>query len=266
MEHLWEEIRRRLTNSVCELNKLVEEMKLLVDSQHFESVAHSLRSTGAELARLGELGSVYFLSTHPRPKEYKDPNYASLLDQGEFWTVIWDRQTVNIKASKGIRLLSVLVSDPGRQFHVLDLERYERKDNPDDNGYGALASDAGAILDEKAKKSYRARLEDLRDGLEEAQRFNDVFRASKIQEEMTLLTKELARAFGLHGKTRLAISDTERARVRVTLAVKGVIGKILRRNSPIGWHLASSVRTGSFCWYLPVPIVKGKDGFEGSEV
>ena len=117
-----------------------------------------------------------------------------------------------------------------------------------------------------AKNAYRARLVELRDELEEAQVFNDLFRTSKIREEMAILTNELARAFGLYGRSRLALSDAERARVRVKLAVKGAIDKISKYDSSVGWHLETSVKTGSFCLYRPAPIAKDNDGFRGTGI
>ena len=105
----------------------------------------------------------------------------------------------------------------------------------------------------------------LRDELNEAQGLNDIFRTSKIKEEMAILTKELARAFGFYGRNRLALSDAERARVRVTLAVKGAIERISKYEPSLGWHLAASVKTGAFCLYRPSPIDKSTNGFRETD-
>jgi hypothetical protein len=263
MEASWEDIRRCLIDALRELNRVIEQVQFLVENQRTESlevVSDSLQKTNAMLERLNEHNHASSLLTSAGVTGEKDTNHASVMDEGEFWTIGWNRKTVRVKNSKGVRLLSVLIDNPGRQFHVMDLERYERKDDPGGSVAAFVPSDAGPILDDSAKSSYRARLQDLRDELEEAQGFNDMFRASKIREEMAILTKELARAFGLYGDSRLAISEAERARVRVTLAVKGAIGKISKYNRPVGWHLATSVRTGSFCLYLPAPIAKNGDG------
>ena len=120
------------------------------------------------------------------------------------------------------------------------------------------------MLDEDTKNAYKAHLVELRDDLEEAHQFNDLFRASKIREEMATITNELARAYGLYGTTRRAASDAERARVRVTVAVKGAIEKISKYDSAIGWHLATSVRTGAFCIYRPAPIARNAKLFSVS--
>jgi hypothetical protein len=265
MEAFWEEIRRCLADSISELNRLVEEVRLLVEEhsgQSFELPVVRLRRAEAVPETLIQ-GRVYSIPMPASSNADTYSNHASVVKEGEFWTIAWNRKTVRMKASKGVRLLAALIEHPGRQFHVLDLEGYERKDEPGESDILSVSSNGGPILDDRAKNSYKARLRDLRDELEEAQSFNDIFRASKIKSEMAILTKELSRAFGLHGESRLAISDAERARVRVTLAVKGAIAKISKYNPPVGWHLTSSVRTGSFCVYLPAPIAEDHDRREG---
>lgn len=262
MESLWDEIRRCLMDSICELNRLVDQLQLLIEkrpgeersAESFKVVTGSVQRTGAAFGALNQAARIYSLSPAANPRTGKNINSASFVNEGDFWTIGWDRNTVRMKGSKGVRLLAVLADNPGREFHVLDLERYERKEDPGGGGGALGSSHAGPMLDNSARSSYRARLQDLREELEEAQSFNDLFRASKIREEIAILTDELSRAFGLNGRNRLATSDAERARVRVTLAVKSVIGRISKYNPPLGWHLASSVRTGFFCLYSPAPM------------
>jgi hypothetical protein len=262
MESCWEEIRRWVDDSVWELDRLIEQMKSLVGKyprESIEPVSSSLQRAKEKLGRINEIGHIYSRSLSTRPGTDIGRNRASLVKEGEFWTILWDRKMVRMKGSKGVRLLGILVDSPGRQFHVMDLEGYERKPDPSGGDSSFAPSDGCPILDEGAKNSYKARLLELREELEEAQGFNDIFRTSKIREEMATLTNELARAFGLYGRSRLALSDAERARVRVTLAVKGAIEKISKYDSSVGWHLATSVRTGAFCLYQPAPIAKDTD-------
>ena len=269
MEAFWYEIRRCLADSVRELDRLIEQMQCLVEKcprESIEPVSTGLRRAKAELGRINEMGQVYRRSVSAGPSTSTDGNGASLAKEGEFWTIEWDRRIVRMKDSKGVRLLGILVESPGRQFHVMDLEGYERKPDPTRDDSSFAPSDGCPILDAGAKNAYKTRLLELRDELEEAQGFNDIFRTSKIKQEMATLTNELARAFGLNGRSRLALSDAERSRVRVTLAVKGAIDKIGKYDSSVGWHLASSVRTGSFCLYRPAPMARGNDGLQGTEI
>jgi hypothetical protein len=265
MESFWNEVQRCLADSACELDRLIHQMQLLVEKgsgESFEVVSHGLQRAKAKVERLNELGRIYSPPMSVPLGAEKNSNYASLVNEGKFWTILWDRKKLRIKGSKGIRLIGVLTGNPGRQFHVMDLERCERKEGPSEWDSTFASSDGGPTLDEDAKNAYRARLLELRDELEEAQQFNDLFRATKIREEMATITNELARAFGLYGTSSPALSDAERARVRVTVAVKGAIEKISNYNSAVGWHLATCIRTGAFCIYRPAPIARNAEGFQ----
>lgn len=270
MESLWQEIRRGLADSVCELDRLIGQIQFLVEKcpdESIELVSSNLQRAKEKLGKLNEIGRIYSESASNRSSRVdRLGNSASLMNEGEFWTIVWDRKVVRMKGSKGIRLLGVLIDNAGRQFHVTDLERHEGNHNPNGENPSFAHSEGWPILDEDAKNSYKARLVDLRDELEEAQRFNDTFRTSKIREEMSIITNELARAFGLYGRSRRMLCDTERARVRVTLAIKGAIEKISKHNPPIGWHFATSVRTGAFCLYVPAPIARDTDDFQEPDV
>ena len=70
---------------------------------------------------------------------------------------------------------------------------------------------SGPSLDVQAKAEYRRRLQDLREELEEAQRFGDQGRAARAQEEMISIAEQLASAVGLGGRDRRTGSDAERA-------------------------------------------------------
>jgi hypothetical protein len=113
--------------------------------------------------------------------------------------------------------------------------------------------DAGALLDPQAKREYRARLEDLRAEIEEAESFNDPERAARAREEMEFIARELSSAVGLGGRDRKAASNAERARVNVTRAVKGVIRRIAADDESLGRELETTVHTGYFCRYEPDP-------------
>lgn len=243
MEAPWEDIRQCLIAVIHELNKIVDQLK---------PVAEQECPSGSALIyeQQRKINVASGLYDDLQVSKITGQDKISISEEGDFCTVNWNGTAVRVKNSKGIRLLSVLADNPGRQFHVIDLERYERKEDPDHYGASFSPLHAGPILDDQAKNSYKERLQELRDELDEAQRFNDVLRATKIREEIAILTRELARALGLHGD-RMAISEAERARVRTTLAIKGVIGKISGYNSSIGWHLAISVKTGLFCSYQP---------------
>ncbi|MFL6189914.1 MAG: hypothetical protein ACJ75E_08695 [Actinomycetes bacterium] len=113
--------------------------------------------------------------------------------------------------------------------------------------------DAGALLDASAKAAYKARLEELRAELEEAEGCNDAALAAKARQEMEFLVGELARAVGLGGRDRRAASHAERARLIATRAIRAAMANLARDNPALGRHLAATVRTGRYCAYTPDP-------------
>ena len=159
---------------------------------------------------------------------------------------------VRVRKSKGLELMRTLILEPGREFHVVDLGRANGANGH--NGQMAQLVDGGPMLDAPAKQSYRLRLQDLREEREEAEKFNDLARVSRIEEEINFLARELARAIGLKGNDRKAFSDTERARVRVTQAIRSTIRKIAKHDTSLGWYLDKAIKTGSFCCYRPAPL------------
>ena len=117
------------------------------------------------------------------------------------------------------------------------------------------AAQATNVLDEHAKAEYATRLRELESELEEAESWNDHERASRLEEEIDFLARELGAAVGLGGRDRLAASDAERARVNVTRAIKATLERIAEHSPSLGRHLAVTVRTGTFCSYQPDPRV-----------
>ena len=112
------------------------------------------------------------------------------------------------------------------------------------------------MLDAQAKAAYKRRLEDLRESLDEATRFNDLERAARTRAEMEFLTRELARAVGLRGRDRPASSPAERARLNVTRAIKAVVKRISQQHPLLGRYLDTTIKTGSFCSYTPDPRIQ----------
>jgi tetratricopeptide (TPR) repeat protein len=192
----------------------------------------------------------------------RDALVASLRKEGEFWTVAHAGEALRLKDSKGLAYLATLLAHPGREFHVLDLGGGESGDDAGSAGVAAQAGlrasdlgDAGEVLDANARDAYRRRLQDLRDALEEAERFNDSGRAERARAEMEFLAGELARGVGLGGRSRKAASAAERARQNVTRAILAVLRKIADGCPALGQHLQANVHTGLFCSYEPDPVI-----------
>lgn len=185
-----------------------------------------------------------------------------LRPEGEYWTVTFGTATFRLRDTKGLRYLARLLEQPGRELHVLDLAAGEhgipgdepRRSAAGDAGLRTVrTSDAGSLLDEQAKRSYRERLATLELDLDEAMAWSDSLRAAKIREEMDFLVDELASAVGLGGRDRKAASDAERARVNITRAIRSAITRIREHSTALAGHLDATVHTGTFCSYTPDP-------------
>lgn len=184
-----------------------------------------------------------------------------LRHEGEFWTVAFEGSKFRLRDSKGLRYLALLLAAPGQELHVLDLVtransaggiRDARLEGVDEL-HDSRQTDAGPILDERAKTSYRERLRELDDDLEEAVAWSDAGRISRITEERDFLTHELAAAMGLGGRDRRAASDAERARINVTRAVRSALQRIREHDAQLADHLDATVHTGTYCSYVPDP-------------
>ena len=181
--------------------------------------------------------------------------------EGEYWTVAFAGHTLLLRDRKGLRYLTVLLADPGREFHVLEMVARERGWTADGSGaaepglaFSALG-DAGEMLDAQARDAYQRRLAEIEEDIEEARAMGDVEREAQADTERDLLVRELSRAVGLGGRVRRAGSASERARVSVTRAVRTAMTRIREHNPHLGEHLDRSIRTGTYCAYLPDPRV-----------
>jgi hypothetical protein len=175
----------------------------------------------------------------------------AMVQEGEYFTVIArGTRAFRLKDSLGMQYLARLIAEPGQEIHVLDLVSAGRtgaEEAPIDTG------DAGPLLDDAARDTYRRRLEDLRDTLTEAESFGDATRAASAREEIDFLGTELARALGLGGRGRRVGSAAERARTAVQRRIKNAIDRIVEAAPELGPALGRAVRTGNFCVYRPEP-------------
>jgi hypothetical protein len=179
--------------------------------------------------------------------------------EGDYWSLIFDGHTLRVRDLKGMRYLARLLADPGQEYHVLDLVAAEISRDPRP-GRGRPAGlprsafgDAGEILDAQAKDAYRRRLAEIEDDIDEARATGDAERAAHADSERGFLVRELSRAFGLGGRGRRAASASERARAGVTRAIRQAIARISEHHPALGEHLSRTIRTGTYCAYLPDP-------------
>ena len=178
------------------------------------------------------------------------------LRQNDYWSVRYHGRAALLRSTRGLCYLAILLREPGREFHVMELPG-----RPMDvlisvgaNRRVTAGLYAGSpLLDAKAKAEFRRRVNDLRQELNEAERFKDLQRKSEVQNELQVISDHLACAVGLGGRDRKTSSDAERARSAVTKCIKKEIRKIGEAIPSLGYHLAARIKTGYFCSYKPHP-------------
>jgi len=169
--------------------------------------------------------------------------------EGEVWQIVKGSVRVRVRDSRGIRLLAKLVERAGEELHVLALAS--------DEAGTTLAELSFEVLDVGARKAYRKRLSDLDAAIGEAERNMDATSGARLQREREALARELASATGLGGRSRNFSSATERARVNVQRRVRDAIERITEANETLGRFFETSVRTGTYCSFVPDGASRG---------
>lgn len=181
------------------------------------------------------------------------PAEASLRCDGRWWEVTVGATCVRLRATKGLHYVADLVARPGVERHVLDLvDRVEGVAAAGGPGRRSLG-DAGEELDARARAAYRLRIEVLRATADDALAAHDLDGAEAAQAEIDQLVAQLARAFGLGGRSRKAASAAERARLNVTRAVRSATRAIDEALPGAGAALDRRITTGRYCTYAPEP-------------
>jgi len=160
--------------------------------------------------------------------------------EGSAWRLVFDGFMVEVSDVKGLHDLATLLASPGEEHHCLELAGRPRE-----------SAGHQDVLDERARREYRARLEDLQREIDQAERHNDAVRGARAREEMETLVEALSSALGLGGRSRALGSASERARSAVTWRIRSAIRKIAAVHPALGRHLEHSVRTGTYCAYTP---------------
>ncbi len=160
---------------------------------------------------------------------------------GEVWELAWGGTEVRVRDRKGLHDLARLLASPGREIAALDLA-----------GTAVVAGEGDAVLDRTAREAYAARLRELEAELDESDRHTDTARSARLAAEREALLEQLSVAYGLGGRARrLGSSAAERARSTVTQRIRDALGHVEAGHPALAAHLRASIRTGTFCAYLP---------------
>ncbi len=214
-------------------------------AEHLARALEAARALGMEGLRrkLAQVSGPARRKVVPFPGAAR-PDTALFRRDGEFWTVGYGGRVLRLRDSKGMQQLALLLHEPGREWHALDLLGA--------GGAGERPT-TEEVLDREARAAYGRRLSELRDDLAEAERFHDLGRASSAREEIDALSRELARAVGLGGRGRRTAGAAERGRVNVARTIRLALQRIDAEHPSLGRLLARTIRTGAFCSYVPDP-------------
>lgn len=260
--HQWDEIGAPYETALARMG--------LADAYRAEgNDAHAVLESRAAHAAFERIGAEFQTARAAHATGEKLPPVASdtretenaFRREGDYWSVIFEGHIARLRDVIGVRYLAQLLANPGREFHVLDLVGLQHA-TPAETAHVVDpdlrrrdASDAGEMLDPRAKETYRRRLTEIDDDLEEARALGDAPRVEQATAERAFLARELSRAVGLGGRERRAGSAAERARASVTRAVRQAMGRIRAHHPPLAAHLERAIRTGTYCAYLPDPGV-----------
>ena len=180
--------------------------------------------------------------------------------EGEYWSIEFERDEFRVRDSRGMRHLARLLQAQGGEVHALELAAppaavVERRTLLDPDVAMAGSEGAGPSLDAEAKAAYRARLVDLREELAEAESWHDPERVARLEAEQDALAQELGAALGIGGRDRPSGSPAERARISATRAIRAAMARIAEQSPALGAHLEATIRTGTYCAYVPDPRV-----------
>jgi len=208
-------------------------------SERYRRLAHS------EWAQLGIPPLVARSEALPDQQEPSAAMTFELEKTGDFWTLTRAGSSYQLKNTKGVQILSTLLADPRREFHVLDLYKQPSGDSRPSDG------DPGSLLDDKARADYGRRVEELRAEIAEAEQWNDQGRLENARAELNFIAAELAKATGLGGRDRGFSKASERARVNVQRRIKDAIRRIRKHDEALATYLDLHVTTGSYCSFTP---------------
>lgn len=173
------------------------------------------------------------------------PDTPSMIAEGEVWRLTFGGSTIQLKRSKGLDDLAVLLASPGVEVSALDLTGTTSSGNATED----------ELLDATARRHYEERIRELQADIEEAESRNDIGRSEQLAIEMDHLVEQLTAAVGLGGRSRRTSGTAERARSAVTQRLRSTIKRIGRHHPALSAHLDQRVSTGTYCAYVPDPPV-----------
>jgi hypothetical protein len=241
---------------VAEASRMIEDFKM----EGLRPLLAEVQAAGREQGGLGVSADALSVSAQRSP--VAAPPKAAFLSRGDFWEISWEGDTAQLRYQRGFDCLQILLSHPNQDLHCRELMTGAEAGaaNPLDraslqSGELGLADDDGLeIVDQQALVAYRARIEEAREELAEAESHHDLGRVQILREEIEAILAMVSGATGLGGRRRKTGSDVERARTAVRKRIKSALDRIRRDLPDLHAHLAANLNTGTICSYAPAVL------------
>ena len=172
------------------------------------------------------------------------PAQNLFLKENGMWQICFEGTTVFIPEVKGFVDMAKLIGSPDKEFHCTSLF-----------GTGVMSM-AEPVFDDRAKQSYKKKMQELQEEIKLCENHSDFERAAELQQEYSDLVDHLTTSLGMGGKTRKVNDPMDKIRSAVTWRIRNAIQKIEKNHPALGKHFANSIKTGLFCSYCPEKPLK----------
>jgi tetratricopeptide (TPR) repeat protein len=183
------------------------------------------------------------------------PTSLVLHKEQQIWILEYRGRRVHLKDSKGLGYIAALLDQATHEVHAADLVALlapngdsRRRESTRPTPVSTHTTEM--LIDTRARRAYERRLRELSADLATAEQSGEPEQVLAMREEIGALQRELARAIGLRNRIRKT-SDAERARVRVTRAIRLALARIAAADGESAAYLSRSIRTGTYCRFQP---------------
>jgi hypothetical protein len=170
---------------------------------------------------------------------------------------------------KGFDYIHYLLSNPNREFHVIELVHKINKTLPTEDIYNGVNKDetkqqlieegltsslSGAtddMMSNVAIKNCHDSLKELRRKLEDAIELNNEDEAVKLNVDIEEINMQLKKIRGRHGRTRKFADPAEKARKSVSKAYNDSLRKIKDDHPTLWKYLKKTITIGIYSSYKP---------------
>ncbi|WP_420601343.1 tetratricopeptide repeat protein [Flagellimonas sp.] len=164
---------------------------------------------------------------------------GSFVNTGELWELDYSGESALLKDSKGLHDIAKLLEQPEKQIHCAELMG------------SVLESEGADVIDGKAMKDYKSKIQALQSDILDAEEMGHTSKAEEFRTAYETLLNHLSQVTGMSNKTRKTGSSLEKARSAVTWRIRSSIKKIEKVHPKLAKHLTNSIKTGTFCSYVP---------------